>query len=98
MSLLNLTPPTIGQPNSTEAADIVNAFNAIQTLINGNIDEQNFTTALLQRAGLNGSGTTGRGKSIIASTDTRSNVAYGLLTNPDQVAGVVLPTDGLLIV
>jgi microcystin-dependent protein len=45
MSNLNLTPPTIGQPNSTEDVDIVNAFNAIQTWANGNIDTTNVTAA-----------------------------------------------------
>jgi hypothetical protein len=41
MSLLNLTPPTIGQPNSTEDVDVLNSLNAIQTWANGNIDEVN---------------------------------------------------------
>lgn len=39
-----------------------------------------------------------RGKSIIATSEARTNVAYGLLTTPDQVAGIVLPADALLIV
>lgn len=39
-----------------------------------------------------------RGKSIIATTESRTNVAYGTLTTPDQVSGIVLPTDGLIMV
>jgi hypothetical protein len=35
------------------------------------------------------------GKSIIATSEARSNTAYGTLTTPDQVS-VTLPTDGLL--
>lgn len=36
-----------------------------------------------------------RGKSIIATTESRTNVAYGTLTTPDQVT-VTLAADGLL--
>lgn len=39
-----------------------------------------------------------RGKTIIATAETRTNLAYGLLTTPDEVAGIVLPADGLLCV
>jgi hypothetical protein len=39
-----------------------------------------------------------RGKAIIATTESRTNTAYGTLTTPEQVAGIVLPTDGLLVV
>lgn len=38
------------------------------------------------------------GKSIIATSEARTNVAYGLLTTPDRVQGIVLPTDGLIAV
>jgi hypothetical protein len=41
MGLLNLTLPSIGQPNSTEDVDVVNAFSAIQTVLNGNLDGTN---------------------------------------------------------
>lgn len=37
MTILALTLPTIGQPNSTEDVDIVNAFTAIQNEYNANI-------------------------------------------------------------
>lgn len=39
-----------------------------------------------------------RGKSIIATAETRTNTAYGLMTTPDRVQNVVLPADGLLYV
>lgn len=42
MSLLNLTLPSIGQPNSTEDVKIVNALTAIQSVVNGNLDSSNF--------------------------------------------------------
>jgi hypothetical protein len=93
-----LTPPSIGQPNATEDVDIVNAFSAIQTLVNGNLDELNLAASTNQRLGLNGSGTVGRGKSVIATSEARANTVYGTLTTPDRVAGVVLPTDGLIAI
>ena len=37
-----------------------------------------------------------RGKSIISATETSTSAGYGLLTTPDVVRSVVLPTDGLL--
>jgi hypothetical protein len=37
-----------------------------------------------------------RGKSIIATEESRSSSSYGLMTTPDRVSGIVLPTDGLL--
>jgi len=36
------------------------------------------------------------GSSIIAATESRTNTAYGTLTTPDQVAGLVLPTNGII--
>ncbi len=49
--------------------------------------------------GYNSTGEVRRGKFIQAATGTRTNVAYGALSNgPDQVASVILPTDGLLVI
>lgn len=39
-----------------------------------------------------------RGKSVIATEESRTNVAYGLLGTADRVQSVILPTDGLLII
>jgi hypothetical protein len=40
-----------------------------------------------------------RGKSVIASTGTRTNAAYGALSDgPDQVSGLVVPADGIVLV
>lgn len=38
------------------------------------------------------------GKSIIAAAEARSSASYGVMTTPDQVRNVVLPTDGVLAV
>lgn len=56
-------------------------------------------SGLAELAGLSiDAGTVRRGKSIIATEESRTNTAYGTLTTPDQVANVVLPTDGLIVV
>jgi hypothetical protein len=39
-----------------------------------------------------------RGSANIPGADSRTNVAFGNLTTPDQVTGIVLPTDGLIAV
>jgi hypothetical protein len=39
-----------------------------------------------------------RGKVAIATTETRSSSSYGLLTTPDQVSNLILPTDGFIAV
>lgn len=104
MALINPTLPTIGQPNSTEDVDLLSALSAIIAAINGGLDTANLATAagvtetqlaaaLTTRLGL---GSTGRGKSLIAPTESRSNTAYGLLTTPDKVT-VTLPSGGLIL-
>jgi hypothetical protein len=39
---------------------------------------------------------TAGGKAIIATAESRSNTAYGTLTTPDQVTGVVVPANSLV--
>src|SRR4051794_29483137 len=99
MGLLNLTPPVLGQQNSVADAATANAFTTIQTWANGNVDETNLANATVQRMGLNNSVNVGQGASFIATTGTRANVAFGALSDgPDQVAGIVLPTNGWIAV
>src|ERR1044072_980378 len=49
-------------------------------------------------AGVNEGSNVRRGKSIISTTESRTNTAYGLLTTPDRVQNIVLPTDGLIFI
>jgi hypothetical protein len=48
--------------------------------------------------GLNLGGVTRRGKSIIATTGTRTNAAYGALSDGPDSVSVTLPTDGLIFI
>lgn len=46
--------------------------------------------------GVTADGVVRRGKSIIATEEARTNTSYAVLATPDQVANVVVPTDGKL--
>lgn len=87
MGLLNLTLPTVGQPNSTEDVDVVNAFNAIQTLLNGNLDNTNFTSGGL-RADWMATGANGLAKGAFSAF---RNAAVGLGAAPPAL--VVMDTE-----
>lgn len=80
-------------PRSVSA--ILADFDAITAVVNGNLDGDNLSALTAQSAGVNRSGQTVKGVSIIATSESRTNVAYGTLTTPDQVS-VVLPTNGLI--
>jgi hypothetical protein len=54
------------------------------------------TAGALSAAGLGG--LLPWGHTNIATSEARTNAGYGTLTTPDQVVGVVLPTDGLVLV
>jgi len=69
-----------------------------------NVPDDSITAAKIDSAGIlvpggiSEPGVVRRGKSIIATEESRTNAAYGTLTTPDQVANLVLPTDGLIVV
>lgn len=100
MGLISPTPPAPGQPRSTQETNVRTSLAALVSLLTGSADEPNLTVTMLQKLGLNDSSRSqvGRGKSIIATSESRSNVAYGTLATPDRVQGIVLPTDGLIFV
>lgn len=98
MAVVSLDLPIIGNNNSTEDPKLRSNFSAIQTAINGNLNADNILPADADKLGLSYTGVVHRGKSIIATEETRTNAAYGTLTTPDRVQNIVLPTDGLIAV
>lgn len=111
MGIVSPTLPVLGQPNSTEDNHTLTSLQTIRDEFNGNIDNSNVKAAaaiastkladganIVAQGGINQSGTVRRGKANIATSESRTNAAYGTLTTPDQVASVVLPTDGLIAV
>jgi len=97
MGTIAIQIPTVGNPNSTEDPKIASGLTTIQTVINGNLDSSNLAASVLTSAGIN-SGTKVKGASIIATTETRTNTAFGTLTTPDQVTGIQLAANGMLAI
>lgn len=93
-------PENVNQLNSNLAAvaTVLNGSVDATNLASGAVDVAELATTLAAFLGVTQSGTVRRGKSIIATEEARTNVAYGTLTTPDQVSNVVLPTAGLLCV
>lgn len=96
-----------GVPTAATASGDVTVDAAGVTAIGANkvttakILDANVTAAKLADAaklGLDDGASVRRGKSIIATAESRTNTSYGTLTTPDQVSSTVLPTDGLLFV
>lgn len=93
-------PTNLTSGGSASMADIQGPLTDVAAFLNSRtFNEDNLPVSLLQRLGLNdASGQKGRGKSIIAQSEARTNTAYGLMTTPDRVSGIVLPTDGLICI
>lgn len=98
MGTITYTIPTAGSTlNSIADPQVSTALQTILTWANGNIDAVNLSALLAQSATVNQSGQTVKGAVNIAASESRTNVAYGTLTTPDQVTGVVLPSNGLIV-
>lgn len=107
MTTLSL-PVTLVAGANENVNDLNSNLNAITSWANGSVDATNITnaavtgdkigTTLAQQLGITNAANTGRGKVNITTSESRTNVAYGTLTTPDQVTGIVLPTDGLIAI
>jgi len=98
MGQISLNIPQIGLPDTTEDVKVANNFTTLQNTINGNIDSTNLSAATAQAAAVNQSGQTVKGATNIATSQSTTSTTYTTLATPDQVTGVVLPTNGLLLV
>lgn len=85
------------QTSFNEIRAIVNALDGSNVQDNS-LSQEKLIQALREHLGVNGGGQTRRGKSIIATEETRNSTAFGTMTTPDQVANVVLPSDGVILV
>lgn len=96
MGQISLNLPQVGGTNAAQEPLIPGDFSTIQTVINGNLDSTNLAATAAQSAGVNQSGQTVKGSSIIATSQNTGSTTYTTLSTPDQVTGIVLPTPGLL--
>jgi hypothetical protein len=108
MAIIAPATPNIGDARGSGEVAVRNDLVALLAEFNGNIDDSNIKSG----AGINGAklgagtvtpdrhsaGVVATGKSVIATSEARTNVAYGTLTTPDQVSSIVLPTDGVICV
>jgi hypothetical protein len=93
---------------TNNAGPVVTLFNDVKAILNNGITGTDHLSASANIAGTQLSSTagikqgqiggSGAAKSNIVTTESRTNTAYGTLTTPDQIASVVLPTDGLICV
>lgn len=82
-----------------DADQVDSRFLPLYTALNGALDVDNLVSTLKEKVGVSDGSVTRRGSSNIAVAGTRTSTGYGALSNgPDQVANLVLPSNGLILV
>jgi hypothetical protein len=94
MGLILLT--AIANGTLADATVVTNNFGTLQNLVNGQLDNANIAPSLLAQMGASDPANVRSGGVIIPTTESRTNVAYGLMPTPDRVSSIVLPTPGIL--
>lgn len=89
--------PTAGiEDGAITAAKLAPGANAIA---DDSVTANKFDDAtVLAPLGLNGQGVSRRGRSDVATEETRTSASYVLMPTPDVVSNLVLPAGGLIIV
>jgi hypothetical protein len=92
---------SVGQTAS--GAQVQNKLNALRDAWNGlvasGLAADDLSASAAELIGVSAGGVVRRGRSVQATAGSRASVSYGALDNgPDEVARLVLPTDGLLCV
>lgn len=87
-----------GPGNTADGTQVNARINAILGQVNGNLDDTNLAPTTSARLGLSQSGSPRRGQSVTTGTDNLTSATYALLGAPDKVAGIVVPSGGILSV
>jgi hypothetical protein len=95
--------PRLNQTGANEWADVQANDEAIATVVNGEISNENIVAgAAIARSKLEaaaqGIGGEWYSPKVIATEESRTNVAYGTLTTADEITAVVVPTNGKVII
>lgn len=99
MGTLSYTVPVAGTDlNSLADPELATALSTILTWANGNVDAINLSAVLAQSATVNQAGQTVKGATNISTSQSTSSTTYTTLATPDQVTGIVLPSNGLICV
>lgn len=95
MSTLTYTNTLIAD-TPEDVSKVQTNFVDVRTVLNGNLDGTNFTTAAKDMIALSDSGVVRRGKSVIAGSEAIAGTSFAALTTPDRVASIVVPSGGVL--
>ncbi len=85
-----LENPVIGELNATGDPKIVELVKQFNSLLNG---ENKLANASLE----NPRQVKVYAPTIIAGEESRTNTAFGTLTTPDEISGIVVPTNGKIV-
>ena len=91
MTLPSQPLPTVGQPNSSEDPKVRSCISEIQTILSGNIGEENLSATLLGQIG------TEKGASIINTSQGTNSTTFTTLSTPDRVTITVAATSILYV-
>lgn len=97
MAQINPSLPVVGLSDSTEDPKIVTALSQILALVNGGLDEANLAATLLDKLGATGGGTTRRGFTLVATSETTASTTFVDLATVGPSATVTVPTNGLVL-
>jgi hypothetical protein len=107
VSSISLSLPELGQPDKTQDPKIINAFNAITAVVNGNLDAGNFAAAykdgVVANASLRTLGTgpqqAAPGNLVIVKTWTTPSLGanWSSQVTGGQLAGYRLSTDSTMV-
>ncbi len=99
MTTLSFTVPVPGSTlNSIADPEIATALTSTLAWANGDIDGTNLSAAAAQSGGMNQSAQTVKGAVNIPTSQSTSSTTFTTLSTPDQITGIVLPTNGLIVI
>lgn len=104
---INPTLPVAGEPNSTADPKVLGSLKTLRDETNALLNSENKIpgTSLAAAAGITSAQLNAAAKpvswytpKIIATEESRTNTEFGTLTTADEITGVVLPENGLIVV
>lgn len=96
MGEISLTLPEVGQPDRTEDPKIVTALQALETLLNGNIEESNLAANLIDLIPVFKSVLVTLNNEAVTKAFTIMTVTHGLGFTPKAVLGAQVQPGGTL--
>src|SRR6187455_2983289 len=95
--------PRLNQTGANEWADVESNDVALREVLNGGIDNENIKAGAgitREKLASDAKGIVGTWYTpkVIATEESRTNTAFGTLTTPDEITGIVLPENGLICV